>query len=124
MAMRLVFAVATDREVRMLRQRCEQLDCPAALRVCHLGPVFPGKCEPFTWGRGRLARLHGFDAGREVGKPHVIPVLRCEIGLGHTSRRASDSADSSSFALDPLAAQPDNAYDHSSLPGMRSNVQA
>src|ERR1039457_297250 len=104
MAVRLVFAVATDREVRMMRERCEQIESPAVLGGRHLGPVFLQKSEPLTRSRSRLAGLHGFEAGRKVGKPHVIPVLRCKSGLGHTPRRTADCADSGSFAFYPLAA--------------------
>src|SRR5450759_2533797 len=106
----------------MLRERCEQIESPAVPGGCHLGPVFLEKSEPLTWGRSLVRRLHGFEAGRKVGKPHVIPVLSCKGGLGHTSRRTADCANSSSFAFDSLAAEPDNAYDHWNLPGHVPNI--
>src|SRR5437762_13323696 len=47
MAPRLVLAIAAHREVRMLRQRRQQLDRAGVLRLLHLGPVAPRERGPF-----------------------------------------------------------------------------
>ena len=52
---------------------------------------------------------------RQVWKPNIVPVPRCELSLGNASRRTSDGADSYSLPLHSLAAEPDDAYSHDFL---------
>jgi hypothetical protein len=75
MAMCFVLAVATHLEVALAGQRREQLDGVAVLRSSHFSPVLLDELGPLRRCLGLLAELHGLDARREVGKPHVVPVL-------------------------------------------------
>ena len=74
MAMRLIFAVAADREVDLMGQHGEQFDRVAVFGSRHLGPVFFEKCRPLRGRLGLMGELHRFEARGEVGKPHVVPV--------------------------------------------------
>src|SRR5208337_2779722 len=117
MATRFVLAIATYREVAAAGQRGERLDGVAVVRSRHLGAVLPGEGGPLGGRLGRLTELHGLEARREVGEPHVVPVPRCEFGLGHAARRTADRPDARALAPRPRAAEPDDANCHLALLG-------
>jgi hypothetical protein len=66
----------------LVRQRRQQGQVAAGVGLVHLGPVFLAEGSPILVGFDRLAQLHGFHAGREVGVPDVIPVPEANSVFG------------------------------------------
>ena len=118
MAMRFVFAIAADREIALVGERREQFDRVTVFGSRHFSPVFLEEGCPLRGRLGLMRELHRFEARRQVGEPHVVPVPRSELGLWHAARRTADCADASAFILHSFATEPDNTYDHLSLLGM------
>ena len=87
----------------------------AVLRSFHLSPVSLNELGPLSRCVGSLSELNGFDARRQVWKPDIVPVPRCELSLGNASRRTTDRADSYSLPFHSPAAEPDDAYSHDFL---------
>src|SRR5690606_13500974 len=114
-AVRLVLAITAHREVRVVRQRGEQLDGVRVLRLRHLRAGLPGERRPLGRRRGLLRLLHRLDARRQVRKPDVVPVARRELRLRHAPRRAAHRADSQALVDGPVGSETDYANDHGFL---------
>src|SRR3989338_9026585 len=112
MTMRFIFAVAADREIVLVGERSEQFDRVAVFGSRHFSTVFFEERRPLRGRLGMMRELHSFETRRQVGKPHVVPVPRSELGLGHAARRAAGGADASAFIFQFLAAKPDYMNDH------------
>jgi len=118
MTMRFILAVAADGEIALVGQHRQQLDGVAVLRGCHFSPVLLNEPGPLSRGFGGQGELHGPKARRQVGKPHIVPILRGEFGLGHTPRRTTHGSDAYAFPFHSRAAEPDDAYCQVELPSM------
>jgi hypothetical protein len=115
MAVCFVLAIAPNREVAAVGKRGKKLKIVAGLVRRHFGPVLLDERNPLSRSLGLLAKLHGFDAGCEVWKPHVIPVLRGELGFGDTPRRATNRSNARPFTFDAWTSKPDDTNYHWSL---------
>jgi len=74
MAMRFVLAIATDREVRLMGEAGKQFDIVRGAWSRHLSAIFSDESGPLGRGAGAKGQLHGWNAGRQVGEPNVIPI--------------------------------------------------
>ena len=75
MAMRFVFAITADREVRMVRQSGEEFDGVGVFWSRHFSAIFFDEFIPLGRTLSGQGELHGRMAGGEIRKPYVIPVL-------------------------------------------------
>ena len=97
MTMGFVLAVTTDREIGLAREGREQFDGMTVFRRRHLGPILFDKPRPLSRSFRLQSELHRRQAGREIRKPDVIPVLRGKLRLGDTARRTAHGANAQAF---------------------------
>src|SRR6185369_3168632 len=116
MAVLLIFTVAADREVSLVGQPGEQFNGMSILGRSHLGAVLLDKRCPLSRCFGFLPLLHCFDARGQVGKPHVIPILRGELSLWHPPGWTANSSDTYALICCSCTSQPDNSNSHHSSP--------
>src|SRR3954453_14684418 len=110
MTMRFILAIAANGKIRMMRQRGQKLDSVAVLWCGHFSAVLFYKLPPLGRRRRLLRDFHCPEARSQVRKPHIIPVLRCELRLRHTPWRTSNGSDAQTLILCSLSAQSDHAY--------------
>src|SRR6185503_12642674 len=111
-AARLVLAVATDGEVRMLGKPCEELEQALRRRDFHLACVSFPVAAPARIRPGlRDGPAEQLLAGRKLRKPHVVIVAPRVIAFLHTARRAAHRADAQALAARARATEADDA-DH------------
>src|SRR5262249_14803798 len=111
-APRLVFAVAADAEVGLLRQRGEEREQALRRRRAHLGAeapreLRPARVAPRFRDRPRQERA----ARREVRRPQIVVVEPRVIRFPDAARRTPHRAEPQSFAACARRPQPDDA-DH------------
>ena len=116
MAVRLVLAIAAEREIDLVRQRGDQVERVAVVGRSHLGAVLAEKFRPVLRRLRRVRELHRLRLRPEIGIPHVEPVLRGIFGFRHAARRPPHRADARAFMRQPRAAEPDDADGHLRLP--------
>src|SRR5581483_1919121 len=116
-AVRLVLAIAADREIRRVRERREHIEQVIALGTLHFGAIFTYELLPLGGGRRVQRKLHDFRAWREIRQPHVVPVLRGVTRLRHAARRAPYRADTHTFVARARTAEPDDTDAHFSFRG-------
>ena len=121
----LVFAVAADREVRMVRQLRQHLGRMARVRPRHLAATyFFAKLRPLRRRLRRQPQLHRLQARRQGREPHVVIVALRELALRHAARRPAHRADARALARRSRAAQADDANAHESLQRGREQLDA
>lgn len=99
-----ILAVAADREIGVLRQSGEQIKQSPGMRAAHFGAVTAHEMCPLGFAGSVQTDTDGLCARGKVRAPHVVPVLRRELALGHAPRRAAHGTDSRTLALDARAA--------------------
>src|SRR5215510_13788915 len=113
MTSRFVCAIAADRKIRDVRERCEQIEQVARVGTLHLAQILPRKRLP---ARGIICcLLSDFQqrlAGRHAGHPDVVDVLQGERLLTHAARWPTDRAQAKSLVRDTGCAEPNNADSH------------
>jgi hypothetical protein len=93
MAACFILAVAPDREIALMRKERQQIKRSADFWSSHLGSVFLDESSPQGGRTCNLPELHSFSARSEIRKPHVVPILRSELGLWHPPWRTTHSSD-------------------------------
>ncbi|KGC59597.1 hypothetical protein DM75_3317 [Burkholderia mallei] len=116
MAVRLVLAIATDREIRRRRQRGEHIEHPARVAVLHLGAELARERLPIGIGLRRLRFGDEFGARRQRRQPDVVKVARRELVFRHAARRTAHGADPHALVVGTRRAEPDDADAHAGLP--------
>src|SRR4051794_10939547 len=85
-AMRLVLAIAADREISLVGERGEEVEGVPRRRLVHLGAEAAQERLPFLRRPCRLGARHEIGAGRKIGVPDVEPVIRGIALLAHPPR--------------------------------------
>src|SRR5690349_486526 len=114
MAMGLVLAITTYREICGMRKSCEHIQSAGGIRVCHLGTVLPFERRPLCRCSSAVRSLHRLEAGREIRKPDVVPILGCELGLRYAAGRTTNRSNAQTLVLGARAPEPHDVYRHTS----------
>src|SRR5689334_3312942 len=93
-------------------QRSEEFDGVGVLGCGHFGTVLPDESGPLSGSFGCEGQLHGRKTWREVREPDVVPILRGELGLRHTTQRTPNGADAQAFVLRSWTPKPNDADSH------------
>src|SRR5690349_3965729 len=105
MATRLVLAIAANGEIRLVRQRGEQIKHAAVIGPRHFGTITPRKCRPLAGRMTRQGEFYGVRGRCEVRQPDVVPVARREPRLRNAARRPPHRPNSQSLARKSRRAQ-------------------
>jgi hypothetical protein len=119
----LVLAVAAQREIRMTRQRCQQVQFPAPIGLAHLPSELPPECGPRSFVSRSQRFFHQFSAWRQVREPDIIVVESAEVGLSNPTRRPPHRAEPQTFSSLSRRAKSDDEDRHkSSTPSVPRGV--
>src|SRR5688572_20254382 len=117
-----LLAIAADGKVAAVRQRGQQLDIVTRLWLRHLRSVLLHERRPLSRGARAQTLLQRLCARRKIGKPDIVPVPRCELRPGHTTRRTPHGTDPQPFTRLARAAQAYDTHAHVSSPSIDSST--
>ena len=111
----LVLAVASDREVCMVRKFSKQLQGVTRFGFRHLGPVPLHKRCPLRGSPGSLGPFHDFEARRQDRKPYVVPVPGRELAFRNPTRRTTYGSDTHALSFSSRSSKPYNTRNQGRL---------
>ena len=120
----LVLAVATHREVRVVRQHSQQFSGMIGFGLYHFGPVSLHKPGPLRRGLGSLCQFHRFETRCQVRKPHVVPIFRCKVRPWNTTRWKTYGSDTNTLSFDSRRPKPNNTDNQGNLLTLTPNIRA
>jgi hypothetical protein len=107
-----VLAIAAHRKVRRMRERSQHVQIVPGLRPRHLGAILPGKARPLRSCFCCQTEFHRLDAGREIGKPYVIPILGRKLRLRYATGWTSNGAQPRALIREPRRTKADDTNTH------------
>ncbi len=111
-AMGFIGAIASDREIGLMRQRRQQIERMPRARRGHFAPVLSCESAPVPCGSCGQRPLEQFLAWRQRRQPHIVKILRGVLGLENAPRRTSYGADAQAFPRQAVGSQTDDANSH------------
>src|SRR6185295_3738040 len=115
MAPPLVLAVASDCQVRLMRQSRKEIQQAGRGRSAHLSPVTSFERPPGPLIAGLAGLAYQALARGNLGQPHVVEVPGRVIPLRHASWRASNGTDAETFSLRTRTPKLDETNPHGDL---------
>lgn len=113
MAAVLILAITADGEVRVVRERGEQVEEVGGVGLLHLGAEFSLEGHPSA---DVIAGAEGegdkVGRGGQSGEPDIIEIAFREVGFRHSTGRAADGAEAEAFMRPTRGAEADGGDGH------------